>query len=82
MHFWEQSATVLTFFSFSITRRAGIVFFSAGHSSGADVVVVVVVGEDVADPVDPVDAVDPGGEQMSLVPDHQVFFAMNWICIK
>jgi len=81
MHFWEQSDTVLTFFSFSITRRAGIVFFSA-HSSGADVVVVVVVvvvGEDVDNPVDPV---DPGGEQMSLVPDHQVFFAMNWICIK
>jgi len=78
MHFWEQSDTVLTFFSFSITRRAGIVFFLA-HSSITVVVVVAVVGEDVDDPVEPVDA---GGEQMSLVPDHQVFFAMNWSCIK
>ena len=53
-----------------------------GNENAELTIEVIPVGEDVADPVDPVDAVDPGGEQMSLVPDHQVFFAMNWICIK
>jgi len=50
MHFWKQSDTVLTFFSFSITRRAGIMFFSA-HSSGAGVVGAEVGGADPSEQV-------------------------------
>jgi len=65
MHFWEQSDTVLTFFSFSITRRTGIVSFSA-HSSGADVVVVVVVVVGFANPSEQVPDSSPTASMASL----------------